>query len=262
MTRLNPRLGGDDNLPMDTLVDWDRMDAAAYRVSILRSIRRLARIELAVGAIALTAGILAPAAPLAAIGATVLTAGLWNLLRPSVTGLLVDGVAVVLAGIFTALVWTWIDGPRTSTAILQWVIGGIGQVVWGVRRILGYRNVLAAVDDPPAMARLAQLAREVAGRDSKSDASVVELRTQGFPAERHRIGLFPEGAMALFAAGAIRLERPRDVEVEATGSTGFSRAVKVRVRMSDLELTGEMPAAHFERFERWKQVRSAWPVAA
>lgn len=249
---------------MDSLIiDWDRMDAAAYRVSVLRSIRGLAWIELAVGAIALTAGVFAPSLPLAAIGSVLLAAALWNLLRPSVTGLLVDGVAVVLAGVFTALVWTWIDGPRTPTAIGQWVIGGIGQVVWGVRRILGYRNVLTAVDDPAAMARLAAIARELSRRDAKSDPGVVEFRTRGFPSERHRIGLFTEGAITLFASGAIRLERARDLWVEPTGTTALARAVKVRVRMSDLELTGEIPAEHLERFERWKQVRtSAYPVAA
>jgi hypothetical protein len=33
--------------------------------------------------------------------------------------------------------------------------------------------------------------------------------------------------------------------------------------MSDLQLTGEMPAAHFERFERWKLGQSqSRPIAA
>jgi hypothetical protein len=240
------------------------MDAAAYRLSTLRSIRRLAWIEAGVGLVALTAGLLAPALPLAAIGSVILAAGLWNLLRPSVTGMLVDGVAVVLAGVFTALVWTWLDEPRTSSAIGRWVIGGIGQIVWGVRRILGYRAVLVAADDPPAMARLAALVRELSRRDPQHDPSVVRLATRsGLRPERHRIGLFGEGAITLFASGPIRLERPRDIDVEPTGSGALGRSVKVRVRMSDLELTGEMPAEHFERFERWKQAGTRdYPIAA
>ena len=98
--------------------------------------------------------------------------------------------------------------------------------------------------------------------DAKADPTVAEFRTGRFHL-RNRIGLYTDGAIALLEQQAVRLERRTDIWIEARGTTWHGRSMKVRIQMSDLTLMGEMPAAHFERFERWKLGMSpARPIAA
>lgn len=232
-------------------VEWNRLDAAAFRVSMKRSVRRFAWYAAIAGAVVVACGIGGRSVPLTAIGLVLAGAGAWNLRRPSITGLLVDGVAMILAGAFQCLTWAWLDDARPSS-VGKWVIAGLFQIAWGIRRIALYPTARLAVDDPEAIARLESLVREVSRRDARSDPAVAEFRTGGFRRRRNRLGLHAEGVIGLLEHQAVRLEKRADVWIEAIGTTALGRVVRVRIQMSDLQLTGEMPAEHLERFERWK----------
>ena len=94
--------------------------------------------------------------------------------------------------------------------------------------------------------------RELSKREGKTDPTVAEFRTGRFHHHRNRLGLYADGAIALLEGEVVRLERRSDIWIEASGTTSLGRSIKVRLRIGDVELTGHMPSAHFERFERWK----------
>jgi chromate transport protein ChrA len=249
-------------IPLHELFDWNRLDAAAFRVSVRRSVRRLAWVGAVVGVVAAGCGLAAPFVPLVVIGLSLLGAGVWNLCRPSITGLIVDGVAMILAGAFNCLAWQWIEDARGSS-VVKWIIAGLVQIVWGIRRLASYRTARLAVHDPQAIARLESIVRDLSRRNAKADPTVAEFRTGRIRRQRNRLGLYADGAIALLEHQAVRLERRTDVWIEARGTTWLGRSIKVRIQMGELQLTGEMPAAHFERFERWKLGQSEpRPVAA
>jgi hypothetical protein len=231
-------------------------------VSIKRSVRRFAKIAAVVGAVALACGIAAPFMPLVTTGLALVCASGWNLWRPSVEGLIVDGAAVILTGVFNGLAWMWIGDAHSSSAG-KWVFTGVVQIVWGVRRLTTYASARFAPNDAPAIARLEAIVQELAKRRAKDDPSVAEFWTGRFHRQRNRLGLYPEGAIALFGGEAVRLEKRGDIWIEARGTTSGSRSLKVKIQMSDLELVGRMPVEHFERFERWKLGMSLpQPIAA
>src|SRR5262245_54214948 len=215
-----------------------------------RSVRRFAWLLAAAGAAVTACALLARFAPLIAVGLVLMGAGIWNLCRPSIGGLLVDGGALVLTGAFNCLAWLWLPDART-TALGKSVLAGVLQIVWGVRRLALYPEARSSMNDARAIARLETIVRGIAQRGAREDSGIVELRTGGLLKRRHRIGLFAEGAMALIDT-AVRLEKRGDISIEASGTTWHGRTVKVRVQMSDFELTGEMTTGHLERFERWK----------
>lgn len=246
---------------MDDLSDWDRLDAAAFRVSMKRSVRRLGWILALIGAIVAACGVAGGLVPLAALGLVLVGAGLWNLSRPAVTGLIVDGITVILTGVFNGVAWLWIDDARPS-ALLKWVVAGLVQIVWGARRLALYRIARRSRNDCPAIERLERIVRDVAGRDARTDRSVAEFRTGRFVKRRNRLGLEAEGAVGLLEQQAVRLEKRSDIWIEARGTTSLGRSIKVRVRMGDLELLGRMPVDHFERFEQWKLGLSQAPSIA
>jgi hypothetical protein len=240
---------------MSEPIEWNRLDAAAYRLSMKRSVRRLAWLLSVVGVIVIACGIKAPLLPLVVIGAVFLIAGVWNLRRTSVTGLVVDGIAVTLAGVFSALAWQWVE--RGDTHMAKAMFGGLLQILWGIKRIRLWTTARNAYDDPPAIALLEAIVAELSKRKSR-DETVVEFTTGRFPRwHRNRLGLYTEGVVGLLEGGVVRLDKRSDTWIEARGTDVRAETIKVSVRMSDLELTATMDAKHLERFERWKLAMTA-----
>jgi hypothetical protein len=247
--------------PLDH-VNWSRLDTAAFRVSMKRSVRRLGWFLAVVGALVLACGLAGAFVPLVAIGPVLVGAGVWNVCRPSIAGLIVDGVAMILTGAFNCLAWLWIEGARASS-VGNWILAGLVQIVWGIRRLAIYPTAHVAVNDPQAIARLESIVRELSQRNPKADPTIAEFRTGRLRGRRNRLGLYADGAIGLLEGTAVRLERRADIWIEARGTTSLGRSVKVWVHMGDLRLAGDMPAAHFERFERWKSgLAQARPIAA
>ena len=246
--------------PLNDSSDWSHLDTAAYRVSMKRSVRRQGAFLAVIGVVVTACGIAAPLVPLLTIGLVLLAAGLWNVSRPSVDGLLVDGAAVLLTGVFQCLLGFWLEDVRAS-AQGKWFFTGLLQIVWGIRRIAGWNTARQAVNDPGAIARLEAIIQDLSKR-SASDPHVVEFETGRLRRRRNRLGLYAEGAVGLLMGEAVRLERRGDIWIEASGTTALGRTMKVKVRMSDLELDARMAVEHFERFERWKLGQIQAPPAA
>ena len=236
---------------MDDAHDWNRLDAAAYRVSMMRSVRRMAWFIAGAGVVVTACGLGARVVPMIAVGVVLASAGAWNLLRTSVSGLVVDGGALIVCGVFLATAWRWMEPERPSQAANS-IVAGVLQIVWAVRRLALYRTARHAVRDPQAIARLESIVRDLSRRDVRTDETVVQFRTGRFRHHRNRLGLYAEGVVGILESTAIRLDKRSDVWIEASGTTAIGRAIKVKIQMSDLQLAAEMSVGHFQRFERWK----------
>jgi len=236
---------------LNDLPDWSRLDRAGFHVTMMRSVRRQGWLLAVIGVAIVVLGSIARIWPLMAIGVALAAAGAWNVCRPAVSGLAVDGVTLIVTGLVNCLTWLWVDHAE-PTRFAKWILTGGIQVVWGVRRLGLYRMARRIPLDPPAMARLETIVRALASAGARDGPTIAEFRTGRFPKERTRIGLYAEGAIALIGPEAVRLEKRSDIWIEARGTTTLGRSVKVRVQMSDFELEGEMPTADFERFELWK----------
>ena len=163
-----------------------------------------------------------------------------------------DGSALILTGVgLLGSSWIWFDGSASANANKA-MFTALPQIFWGIRRIASFRTAQVAANDPDAMAALEGMVTELSKRDARTDETVVEFRTGRFHRNRNRLGLYPEGVVALLEHEAVRLDRRTDVWIDPRGTTSLGRSLKVEVRMGDLLLAGEMPAAHLERFERWK----------
>jgi len=227
-----------------------------------RSVRRLGGFLAVIGASVVVFGFAAGFLHLVAVGLVLFGAGVWNLCRPSIHGLVVDGAAMIVAGACHGLAGLWVPDAHASSAG-KWAFAGLLQVVWGIRRLAIYPTARGSVNDPQAIARLEAVVHDLSRRDASADPTVVEFWTGGLRRRRNRLGLYAEGTVGLLEQQVVRLERRAEVWIEASGTTTLGRSLKVRIQMSDLQLMGRMSAAHFERFERWKlgQVQ-AQPIAA
>jgi hypothetical protein len=236
---------------MHDLSDWHRLDHAAYRVTMKRSVRRVGWVFVAAGAVITVCGAVAPLYPMLGIGVVIFLAGVWNVRRPDVSGLLVDGIAVILVGAFQCLAGQWIQ-PSHEASETKWLIGGLLQIAWGVRRLKTWYEARQAVNDREAIGRLERIVADVSRRRAKSDPTIAEFRTGRWKHERNRLWLSPEGVVGLLPHMVVRLERRNDMHIETRGTTGPGGTLKVSVQMSGLMLSGHMSSEHFQRFESWK----------
>jgi len=94
-----------------------------------------------------------------AIGPVLACAGVWNICRPSLNGLIVDGGAMILTGAFNGLAWMWIEDARASS-LGKAALAGLFQIVWGVRRLASYTTARVAANDRDAIARLEAIVQE------------------------------------------------------------------------------------------------------
>src|SRR5262245_36040301 len=171
----------------------------------------------AVGVFEIVLGLAVPLPPMVALGVVLLAAGAWNLCRTSVTGLIVDGLAAIVAGAFLCLASQW-TGDASTLKAQKWIFGGVLHIVWGVRRLALYRTARGVVNDPPAIARLDATVRELSKGSAKDDPTIVEFRTGRFRRHRNRLGLYAEGAIGLLEQQVVRLEKRTDMWIEARGS--------------------------------------------
>src|SRR5262245_3321915 len=241
---------GPPEISLKELPEWSRLDTAAYRVSIKRSVRRFGWIGALAGAVIVGCGLAAHFAAFVVLGAVLLGAGLWNVSRPAASGLLVDGVVMILTGIFNCTALLWIEAR--SALLGKCILAGALQVWWGVQRLRFYWSARFARNDRQAIARLETLVRELSRRDAKTDATVAVLRTGRFGLRRDRLGFYAEGAIALLEHWVVRLEKRSDVWIDVQGTTSLGRTLKVLVHLGDVQVAGQMSLSHFERFERWK----------
>jgi len=233
--------------------NWERLDAASFRVSVLRSLRRSGWISAVVGAICIALGCVLPATPaLIVLGVMLAGAGAWNIRRPSPAGLVVDGASIIAIGLFNVASFLW-AGAESASSATRWTVAGLVQIVWGARRLALFPKARAAMADPEAVRQLEAIVRDLAKRKPRADAGVIEFITGRVRSKKNRIGLYPEGAIGLLENNeAVRLERRDDIEIENHGKAWLGSRIKVVVRMSDLRLKGTMSADHLQRFENWK----------
>ena len=244
---------------MSEPIEWSRLDASGYRLSIMRSVRRVAWFLIVIGLFVVVCGLKTALYPLALVGGVYVLVGGWNLRHTSLNGVLLDAIALIVAGIFTSQSWRLVEGGELHMA--KALFGGGMQILWGIRRIKLWAAVRDAYDDPPALRRLETIVAGLSKR-SRRDEAVVEFTTGRIRRHRNRVGLYTEGAVGLLEGGVVRLEKRADIWIEARGTDVRAEIVKVSVRMSDYELTATMDARHLERFERWKLGMAATPSIA
>ena len=110
---------------MPDLSDWDRLDAAGFYVSVLRSVRRVAWFSVGIGLFVASCGLAAlPSPALIIVGLLLAATGAWNLWRPSPTGMLasIDWMIFSFTPLFLSCLPTRIAFLMARLSLLPWQI--------------------------------------------------------------------------------------------------------------------------------------------
>jgi len=198
--------------------DWNRLQQVAdYRMA-RKTLRTGAIGSIIMGAIALGIGVMPPLTWMpVAIGLTLLGTGLWNMLRPSPAGIVIDGLTLILVGATNIL------GSLGGGGTTLWVKLGIFQLYWGgvgIMRFKEFRNALGFHPQDTELKALDDLIQTVEKAKVKEAQDTIEFTTTGFHAKVWRGRLDDQGALLIQmgqrAEGVAKLryrlgQEPRDV---------------------------------------------------
>jgi len=187
-----------------------------------------------------------------ALGACELLIGLRNRYYPSATGVILDGLMLIILGVWN-LSWQAIAVAQGAQPF--WFNGffGILVIVMGVRRTLRYPRVKKAFDDPPTEEQMAwfdEIIKEIKEADVAADADAVEFKS-GFLWKGKRYGENVIFADKLDMETLI-VDR-RDIDWTDRGKALFGNHRNVRLRIGERSF----PIADFApdilaRLEAWR----------
>ena len=227
-----------------------------YRV-ITKSLRQSGGWSVAWGVLSMATGTLLFAAnPLLAIlpvllGFFLCAEGLWLLVAPSPAGLIIDGIALMLLGLWNLALTALVATLGTSNPQPLWAILGVWQIWWGVQRARRYprfAHVRMRPPDPEQLKHVDSVVRSIVKGNIKTEPDLIQFLAGGL----WRVRLCEDKVVLVHGAEQDVLFLGRD-DLEITpqpNSTGTYR--KMTVRIGARTFTGTIEQNLLARYDEWK----------
>ena len=242
------------------------------QVADYRTVRKTLRTSgigsIVFGALALVAGVAPPLDPiLTGLGLVLLGTGLWNTLAPRPTGILVDGITLVLVGLYN-IGGAALSAGHGAAGSSLWVKLGIFQLIWGVQAFVRFRRFRDAFQAPPSDVEFTQLDGEVSAlwkANPKQATDVIEFTTAGLMhAAKWKARLDDGFALLATANGSeVRVVMKEAFEIEDRGKGLIGSSHTLAVTIAGKRRSGAIGLASLERYQQWKTgVVIPKPIAA
>jgi hypothetical protein len=242
------------------------------QVADYRTVRKTLRTSgigsIVFGSLALVGGVAPPFDPiLTGLGLVLLGTGVWNTFAPRPTGILVDGIALLLVGLYNVGGGVLSAGHGSAGSSL-WVKLGIFQLVWGVQAFVRFRRFRDAFQDPPGDMEFTQLDGEVSSlwkANPKQATDVIEFTAAGFMYAAKWKARLDDGFVLLATANGseVRVVMKEAFEIEDRGKGLIGSSHNVAVRIAGKNRSGAIGLASLERYQQWKTgVVTPRPIAA
>lgn len=231
------------------------------QVADYRTVRKTLRTSgigsIVFGSLALIGGVAPPLDPiLSALGLVLLGTGLWNTLAPKPTGIIADGVTLLLVGLYNIAGVVMSAGHGAAGSTL-WLKLGIFQLIWGGQAFWRYAKFRNAFQDPPSDVEFNQLDGVVTTlwKTNPKDANdVIEFTAAGLMHATRWKGRLDDGFALLATAGGaeVRVVMKDAFEVEDRGKGLIGKSHKATLRFAGKKLSGAIAPESLERYQQWK----------
>jgi len=231
--------------------DWNRLQQVAdYRMA-RKTLRTGAIGSIIMGAIALGIGVLPPLTWMpVAIGLTLLGTGLWNMLRPSPAGIVIDGLTLILVGATNIL------GSLGGGGTTLWVKLGIFQLYWGgvgIVRFKEFRNALGFHPQDTELKALDDLIQTAERAKIKEAQDTIEFTTTGLHAKVWRGRLDDQGALLIqMGQNQAVLAARHEFDIEPGKKVMIGNNLNATFTIKGKTHKGTLSPQSLERYQTWK----------
>jgi hypothetical protein len=246
---------------MKSTFDLDRLQKVADYHGARQTLRTGAIGSMIFGAIGLALAIVPPYEPvLGVVGAMLLGTGTWNSTRPRPAGIVIDGLTLILVGVYNVL-------GAFGAGVTVWAKLGIFQIVWGVQSISRYAQFRVALSEVPEAVELQQfqeLAQAIRKAKTKESPDLLEFTTTGWHAKRWKARLTERAAIiACVGSHETHVVARERLEVTTQGKVMIGRDLKATITWGGKPHRGTMSPEGFERYQVWKgEAVLPQPIAA
>jgi MFS family permease len=192
---------------------------------------------------------------LVVIGIFLFIEGIWLLTSPGPKGFVVDGIALIILGIWNILV-TFANASSGGESVGFFFILGIWQIVWGFQSFGRYKRFAYLAGEKPskeALEKLEQALRGIMASSYKTSADIVEFKVKALFKEWNWKGKLMDD-VALFVAGkkAIIPVRKDEVKLTLKGESSGLRPQKGTLHLGKQKIAGTISPESLDRLREWK----------
>ena len=241
---------------MDQFDPASKLQKVADYRTVRKSLKRSGVWSVLFGALAIAGGMGTPVDwVLMVLGVVLLGTGVWNIAAPRPTGIILDGVTLLLVGAYNLLgtLLAAMDGTHVSA---HWGLTGMLQLYWGGQRIQSFRRFANAFLERPSDAEMQQIEETVGTirkARAKESTDIIEFTVDGIHRHVWKARLSGEDAVFVEATGSDILVGTREtVEITTRGKVLVGSALKAEAAVGPARLKGTISPDSYRLYEQWK----------
>lgn len=192
---------------------------------------------------------------LALLGVVLIAEGIWFTWKPVPVGLLVDGITIILLGVWNIYVGTSNVGNGDSGSV-RWAAFGLFQIYLGIKNINRYRafGVLVKPSDED-LTRMEALLKTIKTGNLKQATDLIEFRRRSFLADhtwKARL-LDNAGVFVNTKSGEVLVVGKGDIDFTPTGKVLMGKTRKFAFRIGAFSSNGLIHPDSLERYDSWRR---------
>ncbi len=248
---------------------FDELQRVANFRHVQKTLKASGTGSIVFGLIAIVVGVMAMQhnpvnAILLGIGILLAVEGTWLVIAPAPAGIIVDGISLMLVGVWN--IWVTINNMAAGQHTSTWGVIGVFQIIWGFQSFSRYSRFSKMPRETPSPAtiqRIDEIVKDIAKTKPAVDPEIIDFKMQAFfggvqPWKarlrgNHAVFVGPGGKDVIFA-------RTREVDIRSAGKKALSKTLKATFRITDRNFKGIISPESFARYQTWRQATSGAPI--
>jgi hypothetical protein len=192
---------------------------------------------------------------LALIGALLFFEGIWCAAAPKPVGLVVDGIALIILGVWNILV-TISNISAGAEGMSGFFVLGVWQIIWGVQSIKRYKHysyLTGVTISPESLQGLNNMAANIKETSVSGDENMMEFQIKSLFKKTSLKGKLIEGMILLVGPkGEFFMDEIAKIEIKPTKTRSTADLIKASLNICDQTFLGEISQESMDRYHRWK----------
>lgn len=195
---------------------------------------------------------------LALIGMLLFIEGIWCAAAPKPVGLVVDGIALIILGVWNILV-TFSNISSGAQGMSGFIILGIWQIIWGIQSMKRYKHYsyLSGVTiSPESVQNLNDMANNIKEASVSGDESIMEFQIKTLFKRTSLKGKLIEG-MILFVGPKREffMDEISKIKIKPLKAGSTANPMRASLNIAGITLLGEITQESMDRFQRFKDTQ-------